>query len=78
MIDVSVIIPARNEPFLNPTIEDLVRNARGSVEVIAIAKVTASSGRVRRVGSERLRNPLHDKKAQQRDEKPRDEGRHRR
>jgi len=36
MTDVSVIIPARNEQFLTPTIEDLVRNARADTEIIAI------------------------------------------
>ena len=36
MVDVSVIIPARNEQFLMPTIEDLVRNARSEIEVIAV------------------------------------------
>ena len=36
MIDVSVIIPARNEQFLTPTIEDLIRNSRANTEVIAI------------------------------------------
>jgi len=36
MVDVSVVIPARNEQFLTPTIEDLVRNSRAETEVIAI------------------------------------------
>jgi len=36
MVDVSVIIPARGEQFLTPTIEDLVRNARADTEVIVV------------------------------------------
>jgi glycosyltransferase involved in cell wall biosynthesis len=36
MAKVSVIIPARNERFLVPTIEDVFKNARGEVEVIAV------------------------------------------
>jgi len=36
MPDVSVIIPARNEQFLTPTIEDLVRSARADTEIIAV------------------------------------------
>jgi glycosyltransferase involved in cell wall biosynthesis len=36
MVDVSVIIPARNEVFLTPTIEDLVKNARADTEIIAV------------------------------------------
>lgn len=33
---VSIIIPARNEQFLQPTIKELLSNARGEVEVIAV------------------------------------------
>jgi len=36
VVDVSVVIPARNEQFLPPTIEDLVRNARANTEIIAV------------------------------------------
>lgn len=36
MSKLSVIIPSRNERFLQPTIEDVLRNAAGEVEVIAI------------------------------------------
>lgn len=36
MVDVSVVIPARNERFLTPTIKDLVRNARANTEIIAM------------------------------------------
>ena len=36
MVVVSVIIPARNEQFLSPTIEDLVRNSRANTEIIAV------------------------------------------
>jgi glycosyltransferase involved in cell wall biosynthesis len=35
-IDVSVIIPARQEIFLARTIEDVIRNARANTEVIAV------------------------------------------
>lgn len=35
MARVTVIIPSRNEPFLQPTINDLLAKARGDVEVIA-------------------------------------------
>ena len=34
--DLSVIIPARNEMFLAKTIENVLANARGKTEVIAI------------------------------------------
>jgi glycosyltransferase involved in cell wall biosynthesis len=37
MAKVSVIIPSRNERFLLPTVEDLLKNARGDMEIIAIA-----------------------------------------
>lgn len=36
MTDVSVIIPARNERFLTPTIKDLVKNTRADTEIIAV------------------------------------------
>jgi len=36
MDKVSVIIPARNEQFLAPTIDDLFKNATGEIEVIAV------------------------------------------
>lgn len=36
MARTSVIIPARNEKYLVPTIEDVFRNARGEVEIIAV------------------------------------------
>lgn len=32
----SIIIPARDERFLTPTIDDIFRNARGEIEVIAV------------------------------------------
>jgi glycosyltransferase involved in cell wall biosynthesis len=31
---VSIVIPARNEKYLNPTIEELLKNARGEIEII--------------------------------------------
>lgn len=36
MTDLSILIPARNEIFLAKTIQDILANARGSVEVIAV------------------------------------------
>jgi glycosyltransferase involved in cell wall biosynthesis len=36
MADLSVLIPARNEMFLARTIEDVLANARGNTEVIAV------------------------------------------
>lgn len=36
MARVSVILPARREPYLRPTVVDVLRQARGDVEVIAI------------------------------------------
>ena len=36
MAKVSIILPARNEPFLKPTVEDVLRQATGDVEVIAV------------------------------------------
>ena len=36
MAKVSIIIPSRNEPFLRPTVVDLLAKATGDVEVIAI------------------------------------------
>ena len=36
MTDVSVIIPARNEEFLQQTIDDVLSNIRADSEVIAI------------------------------------------
>jgi glycosyltransferase involved in cell wall biosynthesis len=33
---ISVVIPARNERFLTPTIRDLLANAQGEIEVIAV------------------------------------------
>jgi len=36
MSKVSVIIPARNEPFLSNTVDDLFKNASGEIEVIAV------------------------------------------
>lgn len=35
-VDLSVIIPARNEEFLGRTIEDILENAEGNIEVIAV------------------------------------------
>jgi len=35
-VDLSVIIPSRNEEFLQATIEDLLRNIEGNTEIIAI------------------------------------------
>lgn len=32
----SIIIPSRNEKYLQPTIEDLLKNARGEIEIIVI------------------------------------------
>ena len=37
MKDLSIIIPARNEQFLAKTIEDILTNAEGDIEVIALA-----------------------------------------
>ena len=36
MISTSIIIPARNEPFLNNTINDLLQKAEGEIEIIVI------------------------------------------
>ncbi len=36
MAKLSVIIPSRNEKYLIPTIEDVFKNARGEVEVVAV------------------------------------------
>jgi cellulose synthase/poly-beta-1,6-N-acetylglucosamine synthase-like glycosyltransferase len=36
MIDVSVVIPAHNEPYLQQTVSDLLENARSNVEVIVV------------------------------------------
>ena len=36
MEKVSIIIPARNEVYLKPTIEDVLSKARGDIEVIAV------------------------------------------
>ena len=36
MIDVSVVIPARNEKFLTPTVRDLVRQRRANTEIIVV------------------------------------------
>lgn len=36
MSKVSVVIPSRNEKFLKPTINDLLKNSRGDVEIIAV------------------------------------------
>jgi glycosyltransferase involved in cell wall biosynthesis len=36
MSKVSVIIPARNEPFLSNTVDDLFKNATGDIEVIVV------------------------------------------
>jgi glycosyltransferase involved in cell wall biosynthesis len=36
MVDVSIIIPARNERFLVPTVKDVVKNARANTEVIVV------------------------------------------
>ena len=36
MIDLSIVIPSRNEIFLARTIQDILTNARGSTEVIAV------------------------------------------
>jgi len=36
MIDLSVLVPARNEEFLQKTIDDLTENAEGNIEIIAI------------------------------------------
>lgn len=33
---VSIIIPARNEPYLQKTILDILKNARGEIEILAI------------------------------------------
>lgn len=33
---ISIVIPSRNEKFLQPTIEDLIKNARGEVEIIVV------------------------------------------
>lgn len=36
MIDLSIIIPARNEEFLNQTIDDILRNKRGATEIVVV------------------------------------------
>jgi glycosyltransferase involved in cell wall biosynthesis len=36
VLDLSVIIPARNEPFLKNTVEDILAHARAATEVIAV------------------------------------------
>lgn len=36
MVDLSVLIPARNEMFLSRTIEDILQNMRGRTEIIAV------------------------------------------
>jgi hypothetical protein len=36
MAKLSVVIPARNEPFLRPTVVDLLAKAKGDTEVIAV------------------------------------------
>jgi len=36
MDKVSIIIPARNEPFLSKTVDSLIKNATGEIEVIAV------------------------------------------
>jgi hypothetical protein len=36
MAKLSVVIPSRDEQFLIPTIDDIFRNARGEVEVVAV------------------------------------------
>jgi hypothetical protein len=36
MSKVSVLIPSRNEQYLVPTIEDLLRNAHGEIEVVVV------------------------------------------
>ena len=36
MIDLSIIVPARNEEFLNRTIQDIFENIEANTEVIAI------------------------------------------
>lgn len=36
MVDLSILIPARNEEFLGRTIQDIIENAEGSIEIIAI------------------------------------------
>ena len=36
MSKVSIIIPARNEPFLNKTIDEVFEKATGEIEVIAV------------------------------------------
>ena len=36
MPELSILIPSRNEPWLKPTVEDILRNARADTEVIVI------------------------------------------
>src|SRR3990167_7354399 len=36
MIDLSVLVPARNEEFLGRTIQDLLENIEGNTEIIVI------------------------------------------
>jgi len=36
MVETSIIIPARNEPFLQNTIDDIFKNTAGKIEVIAM------------------------------------------
>lgn len=33
---ISIVIPSRNEKFLQPTIEDLIKNAKGEIEIIVV------------------------------------------
>ncbi len=44
MARTSIIIPARNEAFLVPTINDVFHNARGEVEVVAILEAYTPDG----------------------------------
>lgn len=36
MSKLSIVIPARDERFLTPTIDDIFRNARGEIEIVAV------------------------------------------
>jgi hypothetical protein len=34
MVDISILIPSRNEMFLKNTVEDILKNKRGNIEII--------------------------------------------
>ncbi len=36
MVDLSILIPARNEMFLKDTVEDILKNSEASTEIIVV------------------------------------------